>query len=145
MAFNPWGAFPCPAAPPPPPGFPPPPPGFPPPPGVSPLGVPPGFPPRGGPLTWMGVPPGVQGIPAKFMVATGALCVCVLDIVGTDGGETGEFRRCLRMGASRMTGLLFGLVVLSEDDRALTSGVSGRGGPSEEVCSGRGDHPAAIS
>ena len=82
------------------------------------------------------MPPGVQGIPAKFMVATGAPCVCVLDIIGTGGGETGEFRSWLGIGASRMTGSLFGLVVSSEDDGALTSGVSGRGGSAEEVCSG---------
>ena len=135
MAFSPWGGFPCPPVAP--PGFPPPlgfppPPGFPPP-GVPPPGVPPGFPPGGGPLAWMGVPPGVQGIPAKFMVATGTPCVCVLDIVGTDGGETGEFHRWLGMGASQMTGSLFGSVVVSEDDTALSSGVSGHGGSSEEL------------
>ena len=81
----------------------------------------------------MGVPPGVQGIPAKFMVATGTPCVYVLDIVGTGGGETGEFRRWLSMGASRMTGSSFGLVVVSEDDVALTSGVFGHGVSSEEA------------
>ena len=49
------------------------------------------------------------------------------------------------MGASRITGSLFGLVVVSEDDEALTSGVSGRGGSSEEVCPKWGDCLSAIS
>ena len=76
--------------PPPPPGFPP---GFPPrfPPGFPP-GFP-GFPLGGGLLDCMGVPPGVQRIPANFTVETDTFCIWVFDIVGMDEEVVGKVRR----------------------------------------------------